>query len=244
MGTLNICVYWLGLLILTSATRIEPQKCEYSCQTCNESVLACQNLNFNSTVPIEEKNSYKTIVFAGNQLIKLNRPLFGQNNWMLTDLTLRNNSIHMIESTDVFTNLPNLVKLDLSHNRFELGGWKHSFSLNSLSPNLESLLLNNAWFYGLSSVSYLDSIMADKQIHFLLKQSNLNRLKSLELDKNSLVLFNINHENDLLTHFKARSDDKYEDILCLLPDLEHLSLKSNMIEDVYIDHDCIKYINL
>lgn len=203
----------------------------YYCESCLPSEVVCSNLKFINFDAIKDATpEIESIVFTGNSLTTLNMPIFSKNMTQLIRLDLSNNNIESINGTAVFDNLPALTELILNNNKLSLIILETTKPFGFISDTLRILSLNNAFDFRQNQSTL------DIGFHKLLNTSYFGELRTLKLENNSLTIFN----NDRSFDYGMPKDTTYEDILCLLPKLEHLHLQNNKISLIDFKFSCIK----
>lgn len=216
-------------LLIPSDTDSSRCRTEFLCQQCEPSRIRCENLNLTSLSPLRDAypDTTESIRFSGNLIKVVNIPIFAQPMSSLKILDLSNNQIEVLESS-AFDNMPVLDELVLDINQLDLEEANLTW-FDSISSTLTKLSLINAF------KSTKMPQLIDIKLHSLLKSvANVN---SLKLSNNSLSTFNVDSTVDF--NNLTESDRNYEDVLCVLQNLEDLYLDRNKLTIVKFEVSCI-----
>lgn len=201
---------------------------------CENATIQCRTGNFRDVNPISNApEDTWSVEFTGHSLNSLNRAIFTKPMPKLTRLDLSNNTLRSISNSSVFKNMPALRQLVLNLNRLKFDQMDEYSALGVVSSTLEYLSLRNALHYQRRHINTNDAIETDLALNRMFKLSRLTRLKTLKLAGNSLVSFNTDNNEDFDV------DDSYEDILCLMPALEHLHLENNYLSTITFELRCV-----
>lgn len=144
-----------------------PEKCLCSSQT-----VKCQNQGLDA-IPTSLPANTKILFVTGNNISRIGSDSFPVQLEQLTDLYLSGNDLESVDAM-VFDNLPNLVRLDLSSNNFQV------FSERALPDENTLQLLNlSRSFHNHSSTGALLSLLQSRQ---------LVQLTTLDLSNNDLLV--------------------------------------------------------
>lgn len=210
-------------------------KCtENKCQQCEVDQIRCENFNLSSLDLIADASpDIRSIRFSGNRLVSINTTIFSQNMTSLESLDLSDNQIEFINDTS-FLNLPVLIRLILDSNRIDPNQLETLKSFTSITSSLRFLSLVNA-LKRPKIANKPESSLEDIKVHSLLKLTP--NLRTLKLTNNSLQVFNVDNTVDFQN--LTDQDQNYEDVLCIMPGLEHLYLDYNKLSELKFELSCI-----
>lgn len=159
------------LLVLLLTVALSRCSCPDRC-LCSSQTVKCQNQDL-SAIPLSLPLNTRFLFVTGNNISDITVDSFPTKLEMLTDLYLSGNQIESV-GEKVFENLPNLVRLDLSNNKFQ------TFSDSAL-PDINRLEVLNL------SKSFQNHTDIDVVVG-VLQSAKLDRLKVLDLSNNDLVI--------------------------------------------------------
>ncbi|XP_035527477.1 trophoblast glycoprotein b [Morone saxatilis] len=160
-------MYLLFLLAVALSCDGCPDKC-----LCFSQTVKCQNKDLD-TIPQDLPDNTKFLFVTGNNISHISVDSFPNRLELLTDLYLSGNEMESVDA-EVFDNLPNLVRLDLSNNKFQ------SFSERAFPHNNTLQFLNLS--RSLNNHSFMDEVLG------VLQSGNLLQLTVLDLSNNDLVI--------------------------------------------------------
>ncbi|KAG7474497.1 trophoblast glycoprotein [Solea senegalensis] len=157
----------LVLLLVVLSCHGCPDRCLCSSQT-----VKCQNQDLDN-IPRSLPSNTKILFVTGNNISRLTVDSFPNSLEMLTDLYLSGNELESVGEM-VFDNLPNLVRLDLSNNKFQ------AFSDRAFPDDNKLQMLNlSKSFHDNSSVEVVLNV---------LQSGKLLMLKVLDLSNNNFLI--------------------------------------------------------
>lgn len=157
----------LLLLAVVPSCRGCPEKC-----LCVTQTVKCQNQDLDA-IPHSLPTNTRFLFVTGNNISRIGADSFPTVLAQLTDLYLSGNELESVDA-EVFDNLPNLTRLDLSNNNIQTFS-ERAFPLNN---TLQVLKLSGS-FHNHSTI--------DDPLHGL-KHGNLRQLTALDLSNNDLVI--------------------------------------------------------
>ncbi|XP_051262666.1 trophoblast glycoprotein b [Dicentrarchus labrax] len=160
-------MYLLFLLALALSCHGCPDKC-----LCFSQTVKCQNQDLD-TIPQDLPANTKFLFVTGNNISHISVDSFPNRLELLTDLYLSGNEMESVDAK-VFDNLPNLVRLDLSNNKFQ------TFSERAFPHNNTLQFLNLSRSF--HNHSFIDEVLG------VLQSGNLFQLTVLDLSNNDLVI--------------------------------------------------------
>lgn len=155
-------------LLFLLAAAVSCHGCPDRC-LCSSQTVKCQNQDLNA-IPHSLPNNTKILFVTGNNISGLSVDSFPSSLKLLTDLYLSGNEMEFVDEK-VFDNLPNLVRLDLSNNKFQ------TFSERAFPDDNKLQVLNLSRCFHNHTTMDLSVI----------QQGNLHMLKVLDLSNNDLV---------------------------------------------------------
>ncbi|XP_041798905.1 trophoblast glycoprotein b [Chelmon rostratus] len=158
-------------LLFLLAVALSCHGCPDRC-LCFSQTVKCQNQDLDA-IPHSLPTNTKFLFVTGNNIPRISVDSFPTLLEQLTDLYLSGNEMEFVEA-QVFDNLPNLVRLDLSNNNIQ------NFSERAFPHNNTVQVLN-------LSRSFHNHSTADEVLSFL-QSGNLHQLKVLDLSNNDLMI--------------------------------------------------------
>lgn len=155
-------------LLFLLAAALSCHGCPDRC-LCSSQTVKCQNQDLDA-IPHSLPNNTKILFVTGNNISGLSVDSFPSSLKLLTDLYLSGNEMEFVDEK-VFDKLPNLVRLDLSNNKFQ------TFSERAFPDDNKLQVLNLSRCFHNHTTMDLSVI----------QQGNLHMLKVLDLSNNDLV---------------------------------------------------------
>lgn len=183
-------------------------------------VTNCTNGGFSDAnvlraLPVETQ----ILIFTGNNLAELPQNLFGNDGQKqyvdLKVINLSNNKISAIHGK-TFHNVRNVTKLILDHNELLITGQHFHSRIFSNFGNLEELHLRDAFGERKRNLNFMVDLVT------ILTEANLNKLKVLRLDNNSI------------------NSIPNPEVFCSLPSLQYLHLSNNYLTDAKVNTSCFR----
>lgn len=193
-----------------------PAKC-----LCFSQTVKCQNQGLDA-IPHSLPTQTKFLFVTGNSISRISVDSFPTPLEQLTDLYLSGNEMESVDA-QVFDNLPNLVRLDLSNNKIK------SFSNITFSHNNTLQVLN-------LSRSFHNHSTVDKVLQSVLQSGNLLQLKVLDLSNNDLMILPDDMFADLssLVNLSLQNSSiiTIQNGTLKVPPLHDLDLRDNSLRDM------------
>lgn len=158
------------LFLLAVLGQLSCQNCPDKCM-CSMQTVKCQNQDLD-TIPHSLPAYTKVLFVTGNNISRISVNSFPTRLEQLTDLYLSGNEMEYVDE-NTFDNLPNLVRLDLSNNKFQ------NISLKPFPDD------NKLQFLNLSRSVHNHSFIDD--VFSFLQSGKLHQLKAMDLSNNDLV---------------------------------------------------------
>lgn len=181
-------------LLVVLAVSLPCLSCPDRC-VCSSQTVKCQKQDLDS-IPHSIPSNTKILFVTGNNISSISADSFPSPLEQLTDLYLSGNEIQSVDS-EVFDNLPNLVRLDLSNNNiqeFSERAFPHSNSLQVLNLSRSfhnysqtNSVLNNLLSGNLAHLTVLDLSDNDLLVPPDNMSANLPSLLTLNLQNASIV---------------------------------------------------------
>lgn len=205
----------LSLLAVVPSCHGCPDKC-----LCFSQTVKCQNQDLDA-IPHSLPANTKFLFVTGNNISRLSVDSFPGPLEQLTDLYLSGNELESVDA-EVFDNLPNLVRLDLSNNNIQTFS-ERAFPQNNMvqALNLSGSLHNH---------SFMDVALS------VLQKGNLLQLTVLDLSNNDIVVPPDNMFSNLTSLVNLSLQNS--SIISILndtlkvPPLRDLDLRDNSLKDL------------